>query len=184
MFRNSVQPAMLPSEVAFVEGHDLVQKKKKKKRSGGVTADEDYFEKILKHDLHERKQYHSKADNDGDFEFDDSSNALSSSLNDASSRNDSSGMESGVESSGESSDTGNSFMGGARDGIDRMLKGKDGMEFISDIRCCLILGLIAAAATMSIGVYALSKNHEVEDFYFEVSYVSVLWWVGQSMLRA
>jgi hypothetical protein len=59
-------------------------------------------------------------------------------------------------------------MGGADDGLDRMLKGKDGMEFIADIRCCLILGLIAAAATLTIGVYAISKNDQDEDFYREV----------------
>jgi hypothetical protein len=173
MFRNSVQPGMLPSEVAFVEGHDLVHKKKTK--GGGNIADEGYFERIIRHDLKEQKPYHSKDGDDGDF--DNSSNMESFGMNDTSSRNDSSGIESGrdsgVESSGESSGTGTSFMGGVGDGFQRMLKGKDGMEFMSDIRCCLILGLIAAAATLSIGVYAISKNDQDEDLFVNVRGVPV-----------
>jgi hypothetical protein len=162
MFRNFVQPAILPSEVVFVEGYDG------KTKGRGDTADEKYFEKILKHDIKELKNDPGKPGDDSEFEFDDSSNLELSGLNDTSSRNDSSGMESEVESSGESSGTGTSVIRGAGDGLDRMLKGKVGMEFISDIRCCLILGLIAAAATLSIGAYAISKNHQDEDFNLEV----------------
>jgi hypothetical protein len=170
MFRNTVQPAILPSEVAFVEGRELLRNKKKK-RGARDTADEEYFEKILKQDLKEMNRDGDNDDDDDDYRFDDSSNLGSSvyeekGLNDqdTASKNDSSG----IDSNGESSGTGTTIMQGADDGLDRMLRGKDGMEFIGDIRCCLILGLIAAAATLTIGVYAISKNDQDEDFYREV----------------
>jgi hypothetical protein len=57
---------MLPSEVAFVEGRELLRNKKKK-RGARDTADEEYFEKILKQDL---KEMNRDCDNDDDDDED------------------------------------------------------------------------------------------------------------------
>lgn len=179
MLRNTFQPDMLPSEVAFVEGHEIVRNKKNRK---GATneADEAYFEKMLKHELKDRKgggrgddEFDDDDDDADHYRFEDSSNIGSSvyeekGLNDASSANISSGAESGIDSYGESSGTGTSVMGGAADGLDRMLKGKDGMEFISDVRCCLLLGLLVAAFALTIGVYSIAASDHRDDFYHEV----------------
>lgn len=178
MLQNTFQPDMLPSEVAFVEGHEIVRNKKNRK---GATneADEAYFEKMLKHELKGRKgggRGDEEFDDEDDadlYRFEESSNIGSSvyeekGLNDASSANISSGVESGIDSCGESSGTGTSVMGGAAGGLDRMLKGKDGMEFISDVRCCFLLGLLVAAFTLTIGVYSIATNDQWEDFYHEV----------------
>lgn len=140
---------MLPSEVAFVEGHEIVRNKKNRKGAGD-EADEAYFEKMLKHELKGRKggggdnQEFDDDDDDADYRFEDSSNIGSSvyeekGLNDASSENNSSGVESGIDSYGESSGTGTSVMGGASDGFGPNAKRKrrDGVHF----RCPMLLAI-------------------------------------------
>ncbi|KAG7351796.1 family 3 adenylate cyclase [Nitzschia inconspicua] len=163
MLRNAVQPAMLPSEVTFVE---LLRKKKKRRR--GNRANEEYFEEMLKHDLKTRKKSKDGKDDlphHGSYSF---SEVKCLNDHDNSSRNDSSG----IDSNGESSGTGTFNMGGTGYGFERLLKGKNGMAFISDVRCCLILGLIFVAATLTIGVYAISVNGQEDKFYREFEMTS------------
>ncbi|KAL3903032.1 MAG: hypothetical protein SGARI_005561, partial [Bacillariaceae sp.] len=166
MLRNSVQPAILPTEVAFVEGREIVNNKKKRRGQGNTDADEEYFDGLLKQDMKQLKKQGGSGHNDDD---DDDDSNFSPNL---SHNNDSSQEKSSQDGSGSLGDTtsasGSGIVGGAAAGIDRMLKGKDGMEFISDIRCCLILSLIIVACTLTIGVYSVTKNDQQDDFYFEV----------------
>jgi hypothetical protein len=165
MLRNQVQPAIMPTEVAFVEGREIVKNRKKHRGQGVAAADEEYFQGFLKHDIKATKNQ----DGGGDEE-DDSSNFTPVS---SQGRNDSSQDKSSQQDSGSMDDTtsasGSGIVGGAAAGIDRMLTGKDGMEFIADIRCCLILSLIIVACTLTIGIYSVTKNEQQDDFHLEVS---------------
>ncbi|KAL3919374.1 MAG: hypothetical protein SGILL_003786, partial [Bacillariaceae sp.] len=164
-------PAMLPTEVAFVEGRELV-KKKKNRKGNGDDADEEYFKGFIKQDLKGSKHQshgHDDGDDDDDSNFTPGSSyydekSLGGNGDSGSSNNQSSNQDSMGDST---SATGSNIVGGAAAGIDRMLKGKDGMEFISDIRCCLIFCLLIVAATLTIGVFSVTKNEQRDDFYLE-----------------
>jgi hypothetical protein len=173
MFRNWVQPAMLPTEVAFVERQELWHNKRSR-RGGGADANEAYFEDILQQDLNRMAGVIENNEQD-----DDISNCIPASssfelvgLNDYdnSSKNSSSIVDSLANAGATDSNNGGVV-------LDRVLTGKDGMEFISDVRCCLILGLIAAAMTLSIGIYSISFIDQEDDFHFEVcTSLCSMWW--------
>jgi hypothetical protein len=149
MFVNQVQPDVKPEELACVEGQKILQMTKHGKRRA-TPATEEYFQDILMKEIKERH---------GDDLSKGSSHSSSNCM----------GKSCQISSCGESQEDTTLGEEKKMTKFDRILSGKAGLDFMSDIRCCLFLGLLIVVSSLSIAIYTVIFNGEEAAFYTGVS---------------